>query len=77
MQNYSIIIEYISCVVYYNPVIYLFFKLLYIYFLPPIPFYLFYNLEFVPLKFPHLFHLFPPPPSIHFHSVVREVGDYF
>jgi len=66
MQSYSNIIEYISCVVYYNPVIYLFFKLLYIYFLSPIPFYLFYNLEFVPLKFPHLFHLFPPPSSIHF-----------
>ena len=76
MQSYSNIIEYISCVVYYNPVIY--FLNFYIFtFMSLIPFYLFYNLESVPLKFPHLFHLFPPPSSIHFHSVVREVGDYF
>ena len=38
MQSYSNIIEYISYVVNYNPVIYLFFKLLYIYFLPQFPF---------------------------------------
>ena len=37
MQSYSNIIEYISYVVYYNPVIYLFFKLLYIYFFAPDP----------------------------------------
>ena len=61
----------------YNSMIYLFVKFLSIYFLSLIPFDLFYNLEFVPLKFPHLFHLFPPPPSIHFLSVVREVGDSF
>ena len=61
----------------YNSVIYLFFKFLHIYFLAPIPFYLFYNLEFVPLKFPHLVHLLPPPPLIHFLYVVREVGDSF
>ena len=77
MQSYSNIIEYISYAVYYNLVIYLFFKLLHIYFLSPIPFYLFYKLEFVPLKFPHLFHLFPPPTSIHFLYVVKEVGDSF
>ena len=76
MQSYSNIIEYISYVVYYNPVIY--FLNFYIFtFMSLIPFYLFYNLEFVPLKFPHLFHLFPPPPSIHFLYGVREVGDSF
>ena len=76
MQSYSNIIKYISYVVYYNPMIYFqnFYRFI---FLPLIPFYLSYNLEFVPLKFPHLFHLFPPPPSIHFLSVVREVGDSF
>ena len=57
----------------YNPVIYLFLKFLYIYFLSPIPFYLFYNLEFVPLKVPNLFYLLLPPPPIHFLYVVREV----
>ena len=77
MQSYSNIIEYISYAVYCNLVIYLFFKLLHIYFLSPIPFYLFYNLEFVPLKFPNLFYLLLPPPPIHFLYVVKEVGDSF